>query len=468
MPEPKPYQDTGIDFLAARSAAILGDDAGLGKSLQLIRAADKVGAERVIVGCPAIGRVSWRDQFTQWQIVGRKLVFWPSKDPIPAGPVALVVTYDWLSRKGNLKTLMAALDATDPFDVLMLDEVHYLKSLDANRTHAAYGRRLEGAKNAACLAGRVSWRWIASATLTPGHAAELYTHIKALFPSVLITIFGREVSFPEFRDRFCHVSVTPFGVKITGNNRNTIPQLKSALAPHILVRKKLDVLQDLDPIRCLPLPFEIADEADDLSGDELSEALDAATALGLDMTDDDCLALLTALALRSDSASTQRRALGMAKVPQAVEWTENFLGNDRSKKLVIFAHHTDVIETLRDKLGQFKPALIYGKTPASVKGNEVARFQNDPACRLFIGQTLAAGTSITLTAASDVLLLEPDWTPVNNYQAISRCHRIGQRGSVSAYFAFASGTVDERISAVLRRKAADAAQLFGANPGGHV
>ncbi|GKT33494.1 putative multi-domain containing protein, partial [Aduncisulcus paluster] len=64
-----------------------------------------------------------------------------------------------------------------------------------------------------------------------------------------------------------------------------------------------------------------------------------------------------------------------------------------------------------------------------------------------------------LTAASDVLLIEPDGSPVHNYQAISRCHRIGQTNGVIAHFAYAHGTIDARISNLLRKRAADMQDL---------
>jgi SNF2 family DNA or RNA helicase len=75
----------------------------------------------------------------------------------------------------------------------------------------------------------------------------------------------------------------------------------------------------------------------------------------------------------------------------------------------------------------------------------VNRFQNDPRYRLFIGQTIAAGTSITLSQASTVLVIEPDWLPHNDYQAISRVHRISQTEPVFVYRAYVENSVDQRI-----------------------
>lgn len=453
---PKPYQEDGIAFLASRRTALLGDDAGLGKSLQLIRAADQIKADRIIIVCPAIGRVSWRDQLATWQTLPRLVLRWPHPSGhIPTGPVALVVTYDWLASTVNRKKFNKSLDKADPFHVLICDECHYLKSPGAKRTQAVYGNRTDGVGG---LVQRVPRTWIASGTPMPNHAGELYSHLRALFPDTLVDALGQIKIFQAYRDEYCLTDETPFGIRIVGNRRENIPSLKAKLATHVLVRKKTDVLKDLDPIRPVPLPLEVQVTTDE-NDTTLAAQLDAAEALELDET-----IALRSLALSSDSVSTRRHALGLLKVEPAVKWVQDFL-MDQTKKLVIFAHHRDVIEKLAAELAPYNPVTLTGKTNPEAKARAVVGFQTKAHVRVFIGQTIAAGTSITLTAASDVLLLEPDWTPANNYQAISRCHRIGQQNSVTAWFAFAEGTIDRRISTILRRKAADAAQLFGANAG---
>jgi len=466
-PEPKAYQTTGIDFLAPRSAAILGDDAGLGKSMQLIRAADQIGAKRIIIVCPAIGMVSWRQQLAQWQTLSRQVLFATAE--APTGPCVLVVTYDWLSRKQHRIALQARL-VMEPADLLVLDEAHYLKTPTARRTLAVYGQRLEGTASLDGIAGYASRVWIASATLHPNNASELYTHIKALFPDVLVELFGKQVNQYQFRDRFCHTRDTPFGVKILGNNRANVPALKAALTPHMLVRKKADVLPEIGPLQCLELPLEVGDKTA-LDADVIDQRLrTAAQAIGLNISDDDDDddAFLALLANMAPEAASERQKVGLAKVAPTVAWIKDRLDNDPGKKLVVFAHHREVIGQLMAELDGYSPVKIDGGTPLADKVTAADRFQTDPDCRVLVGQIVAAGTSITLTAADEAVLIEPDWTPVTNYQAISRLHRLGQKSTVTAWFATLAGTHDQRVGRALRRKAADSAQLFGELPGGFI
>mgnify|MGYP003338200519 FL=1 len=64
----------------------------------------------------------------------------------------------------------------------------------------------------------------------------------------------------------------------------------------------------------------------------------------------------------------------------------------------------------------------------------------------------AAKTGHTLTAAQDVLFVELPWTPADVDQTYSRCHRIGQKGSVLATYILAEGTIDEKIYALIDSK----------------
>lgn len=449
----KPYQIEGSAFLASRRAAVLGDDAGLGKSMQIIRAADFLPAARVLVICPAIGRVSWRSEFPKWQNIPRHVLFLPNgTNKIPTGPVAVIVTYDYLSRKGNAgKVFEAMRKSGEPFDLLVLDEAQALKEMASNRTKVVYGKT---------MLEQIPTVWVASATLRPNNASELYTHIRALFPEVFVELFGRSsVGYHDFRDRFCETINTPFGVQIKGDNKKTVTALYRALTPHVLMRKKKDVLKDLKPIEYFDLPFEIAPTPPGSDGAQVDEALnntiETVLASGMSADDADDVLIKAFRNLNTEEhVASRRRELGLAKVAPALEWIKAFLDADPTRKLIVFAYHTDVIAALvKDLEATFIPTVqITGATPADHRALAVELFQMDPKFRVFVGQTQAAGTSITLTAADTVLLVEPDYVPSNNYQAISRAHRIGQHNSVQAYFAYADDTVDRRIAQIIRRK----------------
>lgn len=467
------FQTEGSAFLLGRNAAALGDEPGLGKSLQAIRAAEARGARSILILCPAIARVSWQRELKRWNptLSGRpgaaKMVLNctsanSATDAISLhlannDPLAVIVSYDLLATPGS-GPLVAEILRRHRWDVLILDEAHALKNPAAKRTATVYGTPAYPGENTyspdGSIVAKANATWILSGTLMPNHAGELYSHIRALFPSVLDELFGRQdVSQLEFEDRFCIVRDTVYGRQIAGTRRSEIPALRAALKPYILRRQKKDVLKDLPPIRW-------TDEPLDLNSKERGWAvgLDAAVRANvvLDPDDDDFIAELKDRAVQ---LSTARRELGLAKVFPAASWTLDQLDNG-VQKIVLFAHHKEVISELWRHLHHYGAVIVDGSTPHTERAKAVDAFQTDPSVRVFIGQIQAAGTAITLTAASDLAFVECAWTPGDNYQAACRIHRIGQMSGAHVRFLYAPGTLDESIMRIFRRKAEEISMMF--------
>jgi SWI/SNF-related matrix-associated actin-dependent regulator 1 of chromatin subfamily A len=174
--------------------------------------------------------------------------------------------------------------------------------------------------------------------------------------------------------------------------------------------------------------------------------------------DDDDL-LLARLTHGTDGPlATLRRELGELKVEAAAQWVAERL-DCGTQKIIVFGWHTRVLAHLHRTLVAYQPVIITGSTPPKLRLEAELAFQNKPEVRVMVGQILACGTAITLTAASEVAIMEPSWVPAENSQAIDRAHRLGQHDSVLASFLYVPGTLDERIMRVFRRKAEEVAQL---------
>jgi SWI/SNF-related matrix-associated actin-dependent regulator 1 of chromatin subfamily A len=159
-----------------------------------------------------------------------------------------------------------------------------------------------------------------------------------------------------------------------------------------------------------------------------------------------------------------RHEIGLAKVPEAVQVIAETLDNCY-RKVLVFAHHQDVVAGLVHGLAAYTPVSITGATGTGERMRAIDAFLNNPACRVFVGNITAAGTTITLIGpgmeCSDVFFVESDFSPGNNVQAASRVHRIGQHDAVQVWFVTAHGTYDDRIQEIIARKARDFQQLFG-------
>jgi SWI/SNF-related matrix-associated actin-dependent regulator 1 of chromatin subfamily A len=114
-------------------------------------------------------------------------------------------------------------------------------------------------------------------------------------------------------------------------------------------------------------------------------------------------------------------------------------------KILIFAHHRDVIEALTVGLKDFGAKNIMGGTPMDERQKIIDEFQNDFGIKTLILSIEAAGVGITLTAASYVIFAEFSYVPGVNEQAVDRTHRIGQtRGVITEYLTHEK-SLDERI-----------------------
>ena len=137
-----------------------------------------------------------------------------------------------------------------------------------------------------------------------------------------------------------------------------------------------------------------------------------------------------------------RRELAESKIPMVLQHTEDTLA--QKDKVIIFAHHHVMLDAIFE---QFKgvAARITGHTTPLARTEAVRRFQEDPACKLFVGSIQAAGVGITLTASDHVIFAELDWVPANMLQAESRPHRIGQKNGVLIQYLVVNGSLDARI-----------------------
>ena len=144
-----------------------------------------------------------------------------------------------------------------------------------------------------------------------------------------------------------------------------------------------------------------------------------------------------------------KQLIGQMKMENLTEWITSFL-DGTEQKLVVMGVHRDLLAGLKKKFPD--SVLIDGSTPARERQTIVERFQTDPSTRLFLGNVQAAGTGITLTAASTLLFAEFSWVPGDHLQAEDRIHRISQDNPVQIYYSYVQGTIEEILLKTIRKK----------------
>ena len=413
------YQRVGAKFLAENPAAFLADEQGLGKTIQVIAACDMLGLTKVVVICPAIAKINWRREFEKWGTVEREVK---------------VFSYDKMTQSKEVRNEIAKFEP----DVIVLDEAHYLKNRQAKRTKYLYGQFCRG-DGLVRFADRV---WLLSGTPIPNDVSDFWTHLKAIWQYPL--------NFTDYTVYFCRTWESQFGLKVLGNKAERMAEFKTILSSIMLRRKTENVLKELPQLWWQDSVVEVQGW-DDMAHIE-NEQERAAVELILQnaITQDDLSDKLGEIAPHMASL---RRLTALAKAKPIAAQLAGELRDNAYDKVVVFAYHKAALEALREGLAEFNPAYIVGGMTAGDRQAEIDRFQNDPECRVFIGQITACSTAITLTAANQVVFAEMDWVPAVNAQASKRCHRIGQSKPVIVRsFALANST-DEVVARTLAKKA---------------
>jgi SNF2 family DNA or RNA helicase len=413
------YQKTGAEFLVQNPAAFLADEQGLGKTIQVIAASDMLGLKKVVVLCPAIAKINWRREFEKWGTVDREVK---------------VFSYDKMTQSKEVRNEIAAFEP----DVFVLDEAHYLKNRQAKRTKFIYGQHCRG-DGLVRFADRV---WLLSGTPIPNDVSDFWTHLKAVWQYPL--------NFVDFTVYFCKTWTGQFGMKVLGNKAERMGEFKNVLKSIMLRRKAENVLKELPPLWWQEGLVEVQGWDDMKHIDDPAEKAAVELILQSAVTQEDVGAKLDNLAPHMASL---RRLTALAKAKPIGEQLSGELNDNAYDKVVVFAYHRAALETLRDTLAGFNPAYIVGGLGNQERQSEIDRFQNDPECRVFIGQITACSTAITLTAANQVVFAEMDWVPATNAQASKRCHRIGQSKPVIVRSFALANSVDEIVARALSKKA---------------
>lgn len=396
----------------------------LGKSAQAITAADTVGASTILVLCPAVARINWTREFQEFARRARSITPVQSATDLTTRSDVVVCSYD-----------LAPGLPPRTWDLLIADEAHYLKSLDAARTAAVLGRL--GLIHKAPLA------WFLSGTPAPNNPAELW--------AILFVCGVTKLGYDAFVARYCKGYHTPYGFKITAG-QNT-DELRICLTSFLLRRTKAQVRPDMPKILVSNLVVEPGpvDLEINFFPQWSGGAGDAGVMAQVDAQHAQVKGAwrqgFAALEAIADSTPMYRRYVGLQKVKPVAELVRAQLAADPSMKIVLFAWHQAVIEGLRQELKDFGAVTLYGGTPAGKRQKHIDAFNAQGSkTRVFIGNILAAGTAIPLTGAHHGLLVEPSWVPGDNAQAIARMDGPLQTEQITVQVVGIAGSIDEDIA----------------------
>jgi SWI/SNF-related matrix-associated actin-dependent regulator of chromatin subfamily A-like protein 1 len=426
--EPYDYQKEGIRFGLDKRRLLIGDEPGLGKTLQSIGIVDTADAYPCLVICPSSLKINWQREFEKFTdkkalvLDNASRSAWPYFLQMGMFHVA-IVNYESLrkyfvwdiaggSRGGFRLKDVVFNDAIKVFRSIIIDESHRVKDPAAQQTIFTRG-----------IADGKGYRILLSGTPVVNRAEDLVSQL---------SIMGRLQEFGG-RSKF----LADYG------EDDNLDGLSAQLYDRCMIRReKSKVLTQLPDKTRTDLIVAISNREEyDLAQTDLAEYLRQYT----ECTDRDIRrkmrmeALVKFMTLRSLSAK--------GKVAQAIDFTRTFLANGRP--LILFCSLHEIV----DELCRAFPEAVHvtGRDSATAKQAAVDAFQGGKS-PLIICSIKAAGVGLTLTASSNVAFLELPWTYADCCQCEDRAHRIGQKDNVTCYYLLGQHTIDTVLYSIIHKK----------------
>lgn len=432
------FQVEGAAFLAQSKRGILADEMGLGKTIQAVMAAKVLGVQEMLVLCPLNAKHVWKKEVEDMGLSVR----------------LTVVTYQsaFIPHKGKNPQAIVRPELLRRWELVVLDEAHYLSNASAQSTQAVYGRIVPSAGRA----------WMLSGTPVRKHYGDVYPMLRSM------GVWNS--SRAHFEREFC---ITRWGrnkEEVVGSKNPD--KLRALWAPYILRRTKKDVDMQLPRIRVEvtevdPGPVDIdrhfplvSAGVEDWSEVQVQIDEQQSVLAGIIKQLGGSDSVLDAVGHMQAKMQSYGKFTGLQKVPATVEMAEEILAT--GDKVVIFAYHQVVIRELCRRLSKYNPVLVWGQTTSAGRRAAEDKFQNHKDVRVFIGQLRSAGTAITLTAACEALFCEVLWVPSDNAQCVMRINRIGQTRACRARLVTLAGNEEEKaLHRTLRRRTEEICDLYG-------
>ena len=445
--EPYPYQQDGIRFGLEHRRIIIGDEPGLGKTLQSIGIVDTANAYPCLVICPSSLKINWQREFGKFTDKSALVLdnavrtTWSYLLTMGMHQVA-VVNYESLRKyfvwdiKGGkhfrLKDVVFC-PQIRMFKSIIIDESHRVKDPSAQQTIFTKG-----------LSVGKEWIILLSGTPVVNRPEDLIAQLSIM--NRLSEFGGRAQFMADYctdpRDKMAEPAV-PLSV------------LSRQLYETCMIRReKAKVLPQLPDKTRVDLYVEISNAPEyNLAAADLAEYLRQYK---------ECSDWEIRRKMRMEALvrfMTLRSLATMGKISQAVDFIRTFL--DSGKKLIVFCSLHDIVDELKKAFP--KSVTVTGRDNPANKQAAVDAFQNNPAVQLIICSIKAAGVGLTLTAASSVAFLELPWTFCDCCQCEDRAHRIGQKDNVTCYYLLAKGTIDTVVYRLIQDKKNIANQIMNSD-----
>ncbi|BAW95890.1 SNF2 helicase, putative [[Synechococcus] sp. NIES-970] len=442
----RPYQHKGMSWLSFLQqwglGACLADDMGLGKTIQAIaflltlQEAKKL-TKPVLLVCPTSVVSNWEREIHKFAPGLKTLIHHGDRRAKGKNFASSAKKYQVILTSYPLVFRDQKELETVSWQGIILDEAQNIKNPQAKQSEAV--RALDS-----------GFRIALTGTPVENRLRELWSILDFLNPNFL----GSQ----QFFQRRFAIPIEKYG------DRQTLHSLRKLTQPFILRRLKTDktIIQDLPEKQEMEVFCSLSKDQANLYQKLVDESLveientEGIKRRGLILT---LLLRLKQICnhpvlLQSKPQLGKNFAQRSGKLQRLEEMLEELISEgDRALIFTQFSEWGKLLQPyLQERLGQ-EVIFLYGATKREARQQMCDRFQNDPnGPPIFILSLKAGGTGLNLTRANHVFHVDRWWNPAVEDQATDRAFRIGQKQNVQVHKFVSTGTLEEKISAMIANK----------------
>lgn len=420
------FQQIGTGFLAASHSSLLGDEPGLGKSIQSIATVLIRDAKKTLIFCPATLKLNWADEIQKW-----------AKDK-----TAVVIGGD--KKQRDIQWSEDADFYIMNYELLLRD-LEYIKKFDWDFIIADEATRIANPKaKQSKLIKKIPAKYRIALTGTP-----MSNSVHDLWNILDFCVPGMLGSFWQFVKKYCEQD--RFGGIIGYKN---LSELKKQVSDNMLRRRKKEVLTELPDKLHETLYIEFDPEEKKIYNairDEIAEDLkeyDVKRVLR-DKYLSNALVKMVRLKQAANSMELVSEHTFSSKTNALKELLKDIIHED--DKALVFTQFAEMANILMRELKEYKPLLISGKVKKEDRHANVEAFQTKSENKIMV-LTEAGGMGLNLQRANYIIHYDLPWSISKIEQRDGRAHRIGQKSNLTVFRLIAQNTIDEYVLKVLHKK----------------
>jgi SWI/SNF-related matrix-associated actin-dependent regulator 1 of chromatin subfamily A len=414
---PLNHQKVAIEKLVGSKRFILADDMGLGKTTTTIIAALETDIKKILIICPASLKINWEREIRNYT---DRTVYISEGKNFSTEHDFVIVNYDILKNFYDLKDKENSPITKANFDLVIIDEAHYISNPQAART-----------KLINSFVKDTEYLWLLTGTPMTSRPINYYNLLNLIESPVA-------QNWMAYVIRYCQ------GYQFKAGNRkvwnvngaSNLEELRDRTSRQVLRRLKTDVL-DLPEKIITPIYLRLKSKKyEELMG-EYYEWFNKNRNESQSLT------------VQFNKLMKVRQVIAEEKIDNTIEVVENIL--ELGKKVIIFTNFTDTLHKIHSHFGK-KAVYLDGTCSKVHRQHAVDQFQENDKIKVFVGNLQAAGVGITLTAGEAVVFNDLSFVPAHHQQAEDRAYRYGQKNCVSVYYPLFENTIEGVIFDMLINK----------------